>query len=59
MKLKLSIIVKLYYYNKLVKLMNEIKEYVSDRDSGEMLDYYEAVYHNKIVFLLRDKYKNF
>ncbi len=59
MKLKLSIIVKLYCYNKLVKLMNEIKEYVSDRDSVEMLDYYEAVYHNKIVFLLRDKYKNF
>lgn len=59
MKLKLSIIVKLYYYNKVVKLMNEIKEYTLDNDSVEMLDYYEAVYHNKIVFLLRDKYKKF
>lgn len=58
MKSIISTIIKLYCYNKVIKLINEIQEYTIDKDSVQMLDFYESIYQSKIVFLLRDKYKN-
>ncbi len=59
MKLRFITYLKLNYYFKIFKLMRSFRPHITDKDAIQVYEYWEVVYHNKIVRLLKDKYENF